>query len=249
MAVLDVENLHTGYGTVPVLEGVDIHVDEDEVVGVVGPNGAGKSTVFKAIMGYLEPWDGQIRFKGEEIGGTQPSDLVKLGIGYVPQTENVFPQMTVRENLNMGAFTIDDDTYAQNRESLYELFPRLADRKDQEVRTMSGGEQKMVAIARALVTDPDLVLFDEPSAGLMPKYVDDIFEKVRQIQEARDISFLIIEQNVNVLLENSDRTYVIRDGGVRLEADSRELLENDELGAAYLGGSSGRDEEGDASAE
>lgn len=248
MAVLEVENLHTGYGNVPVLEGVDVHVEEDEVVGVIGPNGAGKSTIFKAIMGYLEPWEGGIRFRGEEIGGTQPSDLVKLGIGYVPQQENVFPQMTVRENLNMGAFTIDDETYRENRESLYELFPRLADRKDQKVRTMSGGEQKMVAIARALITDPDLVLFDEPSAGLMPKYVDDIFEKVRQIQQERNISFLIIEQNVNVLLQNTDRTYVIRDGGVRLEADSQELLESEELGSAYLGGSGGG-EDGEAGAD
>lgn len=240
MAVLEVRNLHTGYGDIPVLEGVDVTVEADEVVGIVGPNGAGKSTIFKAIMGYLEPWEGTITFNGESIGGTQPSDLVKLGVGYVPQEENVFPKMTVRENLLMGGFTVDDDTFEENVDDLLELFPRLEERQNQKVRTMSGGEQKMVAVARALVTEPELVLFDEPSAGLMPKYVDTIFERIRQIQEARGISFLIIEQNVTKLLENTDRTYVIRDGGVRLEAESRRLLEEEDLGQVYLGGSEGR---------
>jgi ABC-type branched-subunit amino acid transport system ATPase component len=237
MALLEIEDLHTGYGDIPVLEGVDLIAEDDEIVGVVGPNGAGKSTIFKAIMGYLEPWNGSIRFHSEEIGGMQPSNLVKIGLGYVPQTENVFPEMTVRENLRMGAFTIDDAVFEQNLESLLELFPRLDERRDQKVSTMSGGEQKMVAITRALITNPDLVLFDEPSAGLMPKHVDEIFERVEEICEAREISFLIIEQNVRVLLENSDRTYVIRDGGVRLNAESKELLDNEDLGRVYLGGS------------
>lgn len=239
MAVLEVENLHTGYDDVPVLEGVDLSVEADEIVGIVGPNGAGKSTIFKSIMGYLTPWEGTITFKGDSIGGAQPSDLVKLGIGYVPQEENVFPKMSVRENLLMGGFTVDDDTFEENVDDLLELFPRLEERQSQQVRTMSGGEQKMVAVARALVTEPELILFDEPSAGLMPKYVDMIFEKTRQIQEARGISFLVIEQNVTKLLENTDRTYVIRDGGVRLAAESRRLLEEEDLGEAYLGGSGG----------
>lgn len=237
MALLEIENLHTGYGDVPVLEGVDLDVANEEIVGVVGPNGAGKSTIFKAIMGYLEPWEGSIQFQGREIGGTASSDLVKEGIGYVPQNDNVFPKMTVEENLRMGAFTIDDDEYERNVSPLLELFPKLEERLAQKVYQMSGGEQKMVAVARALITAPELVLFDEPSAGLMPKYVDDIFRKVRQIQEERAISLLIIEQNVPKLLNNSDRAYVIRDGGVRLEAKSRQLLEDEDLGAAYLGGS------------
>jgi ABC-type branched-subunit amino acid transport system ATPase component len=237
MSLLEVENLHTGYDDVPVLESVNLHVNDDEVVGIIGPNGAGKSTVFKAIMGYLSPWEGSIRYKGDEIGATQPSDIVKIGIGYVPQNENVFPKMTVKENLQMGAFTVDDETFDENLESILELFPRLDERRNQNVRTMSGGEQKMVAIARALITQPDLVLFDEPSAALMPKYVDEIFEKINQIQQNRGISFLVIEQNVNKLLQNTDRTYVIRDGSVRLEAESQELIDNDELGQVYLGGS------------
>jgi branched-chain amino acid transport system ATP-binding protein len=242
MAVLEVENLHTGYDDVPVLEGIDLSVEADEIVGIVGPNGAGKSTIFKAIMGYLSPWEGTITFEGDSIGGAQPSDLVKLGIGYVPQDENVFPKMTVQENLLMGGFTVDEDTFEENVDGLLELFPPLEERQSQQVRTMSGGEQKMVAVARALVTEPELILFDEPSAGLMPKYVDMIFEKTRQIQEARGISFLIIEQNVTKLLENTDRTYVIRDGGVRLAAESRRLLEEEDLGEVYLGGSKGEGE-------
>ena len=237
MPILEVENLHTGYDNVPVLEGVDLHVDDDEVVGVIGPNGAGKSTIFKAIMGYLSPWKGSIRYKGDAIGATQPSDIVKIGMGYVPQNENVFPKMTVKENLQMGAFTVDDETFDENLESILELFPRLDERRNQSVRTMSGGEQKMVAVARALITQPDIVLFDEPSAALMPKYVDEIFEKINQIQRNRGISFLVIEQNVNKLLQNTDRTYVIRDGIVRLEAESQELIDNEELGEVYLGGS------------
>jgi branched-chain amino acid transport system ATP-binding protein len=237
MPVLEISDLHTGYGDVSVLEGVDLEVDEEEIVGVVGPNGAGKSTIFKAIMGYLEPWGGSIQYQGREIGGTAPSNIVKEGIGYVPQNDNVFPKMTVEENLRMGAFTIDDTEYERNVSPLLELFPKLEERLSQKVYKMSGGEQKMVAVARALVTGPDLVLFDEPSAGLMPKYVDDIFKKIRQIQKERHISLLIIEQNVPKLLNNSDRAYVIRDGGVRLEADSRTLLEDEDLGAAYLGGS------------
>jgi branched-chain amino acid transport system ATP-binding protein len=242
MAVLEVENLQTGYGDVPVLEGVDLSIEADEIVGVVGPNGAGKSTIFKSIMGYLPPWEGTITFKGDSIAGAQPSDLVKLGIGYVPQSENVFPKMTVRENLQMGGFTVEDDVFEENVNELLELFPRLEERQSQKVRTMSGGEQKMVAVARALVTKPELILFDEPSAGLMPKYVDMIFEKTRQIQEARGISFLIIEQNVTTLLENTDRTYVIRDGSVRLSAESRRLLDEENLGEVYLGGSKGEGE-------
>lgn len=237
MALLEIDNLHTGYGDVPVLEAVDLAVEEDEIVGIVGPNGAGKSTIFKAIMGYLEPWDGTIKYRGDDVGGTASSDLVKKGIGYVPQNDNIFPKMTVEENLRMGAFTISDDAYESNVETLLELFPTLQERHSQKVYTMSGGEQKMVAVARALVTEPELVLFDEPSAGLMPKYVDDIFRKVRQIQQERGISLLIIEQNVPKLLKNSDRAYVIRDGGVKLKAESQQLLENEDLGAAYLGGS------------
>lgn len=237
MSLLELNDVVTGYEDVPVLHGITLTADRDEIVGIIGPNGAGKSTVFKTIMGYLEPWEGEVRYDGSAIGGVQPSDLVKLGVGYVPQLENTFPKMTVTENLRMGAYTLNDDDYDVNLDELLELFPRLNERREQKVRTMSGGEQKMVAVARALVADPDLVLFDEPSAGLMPKYVNDVFERINDIQQRRDLSFLIIEQNVPVLLENTDHTYVLRDGRVVGDAPSQQFIDSDELGELYLGGS------------
>ena len=234
--LLELDGIVAGYNEVPVLNGVDLHVDRGEVVGLIGPNGAGKSTVFKSIMGYLTPWEGEVWYDGERVGHVQPSDLVKLGIGYVPQTQNTFPKMDVMENLRMGAYTLDGD-FDERAEELLELFPRLDERRDQQVRTMSGGEQKMVAVARALIADPDLVLFDEPSAGLMPKYVQQVFDRINTIREEQSLTFLIIEQNVPVLLENTDRAYVLRNGEVVGEAASERFLEGDELGDLYLGGS------------
>ncbi|MFC5973532.1 ABC transporter ATP-binding protein [Halomarina salina] len=235
--LLDVDGVVAGYNEVPVLKDVDLHVDRGEVVGLIGPNGAGKSTVFKTVMGYLSPWEGEIRYDGERVGDVQPSDLVKLGIGYVPQTQNTFPKMDVMENLRMGAYTVDGSAFEERAEDLLELFPRLDERRHQQVRTMSGGEQKMVAVARALIADPDLVLFDEPSAGLMPKYVQQVFDRIGTIREERNLTFLIIEQNVPVLLENTDRTYVLRNGEVVGDGASERFLEGEELGDLYLGGS------------
>lgn len=237
MSVLELDDVVTGYNEVPVLTDVSLEVSSDEVVGIIGPNGAGKSTVFKTIMGYLEPWEGTISYEEQEINGIQPSSLVELGIGYVPQIENTFPKMTVMENLRMGGYALDDSDFERNLDDLLELFPRLDERRDQKVRTMSGGEQKMVAIARALISDPDVVLFDEPSAGLMPKYVSEVFERINEIQRSENLSFLIIEQNVPVLLENTHRTYVLRDGKVVGEGESQRFIESDELGELYLGGS------------
>ena len=235
--LLEVDGVVAGYNEVPVLKDIDLHVDGGEVVGLIGPNGAGKSTVFKTVMGYITPWEGEVRYDGERVGDVQPSDLVKLGIGYVPQTQNTFPKMDVMENLRMGAYTLDGSDFDDRAEELLELFPRLQERRHQQVRTMSGGEQKMVAVARALIADPDLVLFDEPSAGLMPKYVQQVFDRIGTIREERNLTFLIIEQNVPVLLENTDRTYVLRNGEVVGEAASERFLEGDELGDLYLGGS------------
>lgn len=237
MSVLELDDVVTGYNEVPVLTDVSLEVSSDEVVGIIGPNGAGKSTVFKTIMGYLEPWEGTISYEEQEINGIQPSSLVELGIGYVPQIENTFPKMTVMENLRMGGYALDDSDFERNLDDLLELFPRLDERRDQKVRTMSGGEQKMVAIARALISDPDVVLFDEPSAGLMPKYVSEVFERINEIQRSENLSFLIIEQNVPILLENTHRTYVLRDGKVVGEGESQRFIESDELGELYLGGS------------
>ncbi|RQH02454.1 ABC transporter ATP-binding protein [Natrarchaeobius oligotrophus] len=241
MSLLELEDVTTGYNDVSVLHDVTLAVDRNEAVGVIGPNGAGKSTVFKTIMGYLEPWSGTVRYGGEAIDDAKPSERVKLGIGYVPQRENVFPKMTVRENLRMGAYTLDSETYEGRIQELFDLFPRLEERADQKVRTMSGGEQKMVAIARAMVTNPDLVLFDEPSAGLMPKYISEIFERIADIQRERETAFLIIEQNVPIVLEHTDRTYALRNGSVVADRESSQFVEQDDLGELYLGGSTGGD--------
>jgi len=242
MSTLEIENLHTGYGDFKVLKGVDMSVGQGEIVALIGPNGAGKSTIFKAVMGYIHPWEGEITFESKNIGHFRPSKLVQKGVGYVPQNQNVFPKMTVAENLRMGGFTVESDELAKNTETVYELFPTLEKRQDQKVATMSGGEQKMVAMARALVSDPEIVLFDEPSAGLMPKYVDDVFEKVKSINQNREVPFLIIEQNVDVLLRNSDRAYVIREGEMQVDESSDELLDDPRLRSAFLGGSGGGEE-------
>jgi ABC-type branched-subunit amino acid transport system ATPase component len=239
MTVLSVTDLTTGYDDVPVLNEVDIDIHENETVGVIGPNGAGKSTLFKAIMGYIHPWEGEITFQGEVINDLGPSDIVKSGLGYVPQEENVFPNMTVRENLQMGAFTISDDEFESSLETIFEVFPDLEDRGSQRVHTMSGGERKMVAIARALVTSPSFLILDEPSAGLMPKYITDIYDTIERIHESQGISILFIEQDVQTLLQYTDRVYVLRNGENRLEASSQELRESDDLKQAYLGGRAG----------
>jgi len=227
----------TGYGDTPIVKDISIDVEQNEKVGVIGPNGAGKSTLFKGIMGYLGAWEGFVIFNGTDISNMQPSKVVNSGIGYIPQNDNIFPKMTVKENILMGAYSLDDGLIEERETELYELFPKLEDRRDQRASTMSGGEQKMIAVARAIVTKPDLILFDEPSAGLMPKYIDDIFRKIDVIREERETSFLMIEQNIQKLLENTHRTYVLREGKIHLERDSSELLESDDLQRAYLGGS------------
>lgn len=236
MAILEIEDLVAGYDSVPILEDVSLSLEEGKKVGVIGPNGAGKSTLFKTIMGYLTPWEGTIQYRSEDISGIEPSQLVEYDIGYVPQERNIFPKMSVEENLRIGGYLVDSDRLQGRLDDVYELFPRLSNRKSQTVRTMSGGEQKMVAIARAMITEPDLLLFDEPSAGLMPKYTNMVFDKIDEINHSRDVSFLIIEQDIKELLENTDETYVLRDGTVRLHMESADLLGNEELGEAYLGG-------------
>jgi len=220
-----------------VLHSISVEIPANETVALVGKSGAGKSTLFKGIMGYLGAWEGFVIFNGTDISNMQPSKVVNSGIGYIPQNDNIFPKMTVKENILMGAYSLDDGLIEERETELYELFPKLEDRRDQRASTMSGGEQKMIAVARAIVTKPDLILFDEPSAGLMPKYIDDIFRKIDVIREERETSFLMIEQNIQKLLENTHRTYVLREGKIHLERDSSELLESDDLQRAYLGGS------------
>jgi len=234
MPLLTVEGLTTGYGEMEVLHSLTLRVEPGRIVSIIGPNGAGKSTAMKAVFGLLKPWQGSIRFGEREIGGLSPDRIVRLGMCYVPQTDNVFPSLTVEENLEMGAFVLSGST-KERKERVYELFPRLAERRRQRAGKMSGGERQMVAMGRALMLDPKLLLLDEPSAGLAPLLVDLIFEKVRDIN-ASGVAVLMVEQNARKSLELADHAYVLVGGSNAIDGAGRDLLGDPEVGRLYLGG-------------
>ena len=233
-ALLSVENVRAGYGEMDILHGVHLHVRENEIVCVIGPNGAGKSTLMKSIFGLVNIREGRIVFRGEDITALPPVQIVRRGMCYVPQTANVFPSLTVEENLEMGAF-IRDRGVREKMEEMFELFPILKERRRQKAGTMSGGQQQMVAMARALMLDPALLLLDEPTAGLSPKFAEMVLEKVTEINR-RGVSILMIEQNARAGLEISHRGYVLTTGRNRLDDTGRALLENEEVGGLFLGG-------------
>jgi len=234
MSLLKVKEITSGYGDMEVLHNISIHVGEREIVSIIGPNGAGKSTLMKTIFGLLKPTRGKINFKEREIAGLAPDRIVRQGMAYVPQVENVFPSLTVQENLEMGAFIRTDD-FSSRMEEVYELFPLLKMRKRQRVGKMSGGERQMVAMGRALMLDPELLLLDEPSAALAPKLAQMIFERIRAINET-GIAILIVEQNAKESLKLADRGYVLASGEKRFEDTGENLLTNEEVGRLYLGG-------------
>jgi ABC-type branched-subunit amino acid transport system ATPase component len=234
MALLTVEGLTTGYGEMEVLRSLSLQVRAGQIVSIIGPNGAGKSTAMKAVFGLLRPWKGSIRFGEREIGALAPDKIVRLGMCYVPQTDNVFPSLTVEENLEMGAFVLSGPT-KERKERVYALFPRLAERRRQRAGKMSGGERQMVAMGRALMLDPKLLLLDEPSAGLAPLLVDLIFEKVREINAA-GVAVLMVEQNARKSLELADHAYVLVGGTNAIDGAGRDLLHDPEVGRLYLGG-------------
>lgn len=236
MALIDVENIYAGYDGTEVLHGVSIHVDDREVVTIIGPNGAGKSTLLKAIMGYVVPHTGRVRFNDEDITSLRPDQRVEHGLAYVPQLENVFPSLTVEENLKMGGYLVRRERLKAKIEELYGRFPRLAERKNQRVRTMSGGERQMLALARALMTDPRLVLLDEPSAALSPRMAGEVFDQVIEIQ-AQGKTVIIVEQEAQRSLEVSERCYVLVDGRNAFEDRAEEILRNEKIRDAYLGAS------------
>ena len=237
MPLLEVSNVVSGYGEMQVLRGISLHVEQHEIVSIIGPNGAGKSTVMKLIFGLLKPWEGSVTYNGEQIGGLNPEQIVRKGICYVPQVENVFAALTVEENLEMGAFILKGDI-KDRKNRVYELFPRLAERKKQRAGSMSGGERQMVAMGRALMLDPKLLMLDEPSAGLAPLFVDMIFEKVKEINET-GVSVLMVEQNARKSLELAHRGYVLATGQNKVEGLGSSLLENPEVAELYLGGTVG----------
>ncbi|MEE9418533.1 MAG: ABC transporter ATP-binding protein [Desulfatiglandaceae bacterium] len=233
MIVLKAEDITAGYTEVDILHHVGIRVKSGEIVSVIGPNGAGKSTLLKTIFGILRPREGSVTLKDQDITGLKPDKIVRKGISYVPQVDNIFPSMTIQENLEMGAFVRDDD-YSQRMDEIYELFPILKERKKQKAGQLSGGQRQMVAMGRALMLNPQVLLLDEPSAGLAPLLVSTIFEKIKEIN-ASGVAMIIVEQNARQALKMAHYGYVLAMGRNVLDDDGDSLLDNEEVGRLYLG--------------
>lgn len=234
MIILSAKDITAGYTEVDILHEVSINVKSGEIVSIIGPNGAGKSTLLKTVFGLLKPRHGKVTFKEWDITGLKPNMVVRKGISYVPQVDNVFPSMTIHENLEMGAFIRNDD-YSQRLREVYELFPVMAERKKQKVGQLSGGQRQMVAMGRALMLDPQVLLLDEPSAGLAPVLVSGIFEKIKEIN-ATGVAIIIVEQNAKEALKMAHHGYVLAMGRNVLDDTGDALLANEEVGRLYLGG-------------
>ena len=234
MSLLVVEGVRAGYNEeVDILQGVSLRVEPGQIVAIIGPNGAGKSTLLKTVFGILRPKEGRIVFDGEEIGGLPPEVIVRKGMSYVPQVRNVFPSLTVQENLEMGAFVREDD-YRGRMEEIYQMFPDLREKRHQKVGRLSGGQRQMVAMGRALMLDPKLLLLDEPSAGLAPSAVSAVFDRIMEINR-RGVAILIVEQNAKEALRLSNYGYVLTMGRNAVEGPGEELLRDEEVGRLYLG--------------
>ncbi len=234
--MLKLRNINAAYGRIQILYDVSLHVNEKEVVCVIGPNGAGKSTAFKVIMGFINYMGGEIRFEGQDVVGKRPDQILGLGLGYVPQGRIVFNQMTVRENLEIGAYIErDGKKIKEAMDYVFTLFPRLGERQKQLGGTMSGGEQQMLAMGRALMTRPKMIMLDEPSLGLSPRFVTDIFEKIVNLTK-EGVTIMVVEQNAARALEIADRGYVLELGRNRYQGTGQELLGNQDVRRMYLGG-------------
>jgi branched-chain amino acid transport system ATP-binding protein len=234
MALLELEDVHTYYGNIEALKGISLVVEEGEIVTLIGSNGAGKSTTLRSISGLTPPRVGSIRFKGKDIGETPPQEIVRLGISQSPEGRKIFPRMSVRENLDLGAYLRRDEDVGTDLDRVFELFPRLKEREKQKAGTMSGGEQQMLAMGRALMARPTVLLLDEPSMGLAPVLVERIYETVEEINK-QGTTILLVEQNANFALGVSNRAYVLEVGTITLSDDSDKLRENPEVQRAYLG--------------
>ena len=233
--LLKITGLQVAYGGIKAVKGVDLHVNEGELVTLIGSNGAGKTTTMKAITGSLPMADGDIEYLGKSIKGKGAWDLVRDGLAMVPEGRGVFARMTITENLQMGAYIRNDKAeIAADMEKMFTIFPRLRERKDQLAGTMSGGEQQMLAMGRALMSRPKVLLLDEPSMGLSPIMVDKIFEVVRDVS-AQGVTILLVEQNASRALGIADRGYVMESGAVTMNGDAKELLDDPRVRAAYLG--------------
>ena len=234
--LLSVRNLETYYGPITAIRGVSFDVTEGQIVTILGANGAGKTTVLKTVSGVMDPQKGSVLFEGREIRGIDPDKVMRLGISHVPEGREVFPFLSVRENLRMGAYTRKDpDGVAQDLESVFGYFPVLRERADQRAGSLSGGEQQMLAISRALMARPQVMLLDEPSLGLSPKLVKDIFEIVVRINRERGVTILLVEQNANMALQTADFGYVLEVGRIVMADTCARLMEKEDIKEFYLG--------------
>ena len=234
--MLELRNIHTFYGNIQALKGIDLEVRSGEIITLIGANGAGKSTTLMSICGVVPPRSGEIRFRGERINGLSPDRIVSLGVCQVPEGRHIFPQLSVQENLDMGAFLRNDkEEVKRDQEYVFSLFPILAERRHQAGGTLSGGEQQMLALSRALMARPQLMLLDEPSMGLAPLIIRQIFEIIKKINQEQDTTIFLVEQNANQALRIADRGYVIENGEIILSDSADKLLSNPEVQKAYLG--------------
>ncbi len=233
--MLKVDNINVFYGAIHAIKGISLEVNEGEIVTLIGANGAGKSTVLKTISGLLRTKTGGINFLGKDITSTLPHKIVERGLAHVPEGRRIFLQMTVQENLEMGAYTRPSGDIEAELEKVYVLFPRLLERRRQVAGTLSGGEQQMLAIGRALMSKPKLLMLDEPSMGLAPILVEQIFTIVQEMNKA-GTTVLLVEQNAQMALSIADRAYVLETGSISISGTGRELAESDEIRKAYLGG-------------
>ena len=235
-SMLKVENINVYYGNIHAVKNVSFEVNEGEIVTLIGANGAGKSTTLKTVSGLLHPKTGDVLYKGKSIKGVRAHKIVEAGLAHVPEGRHVFLHMTVEENLDMGGYTQSASTIGPNKEKVFELFPRLKERRKQLAGTMSGGEQQMLAIARGLMSDPSMVMLDEPSLGLAPVIVDDVFDVIHNINSVKKLPVILVEQNAYMALSISNRCYVLENGRIAHSGKSSELIQSDVIRETYLGG-------------
>ncbi|MFP4345087.1 MAG: ABC transporter ATP-binding protein [Anaerolineales bacterium] len=233
-AMLEVSGLHAGYGKIPVLRDVALHIDDGEVVAVIGPNGAGKSTLLKTLSGLVPPTAGTVLFRGQEVTGTPPHTMTRAGMAHVPEGGRLFVNMSVYENLLMGAYASRETLKTGVVKEIFQMFPRLQERRNQFARTLSGGEKQMLAIGRGLTSRPKFLMLDEPSLGLAPKLVDDIYHDLHRLRDS-GLTILLVEQNTHYALELADRGYVLENGQIVLEGTGRELATSQHVKKHYLG--------------
>lgn len=235
MAMLEIKDLKVNYGMIQAIKGVSFHVEQGEVIALIGANGAGKTTILHTITGLLSPKEGSVMFEGTDITKIPPHKIVSMGMAHVPEGRRVFAHLTVLQNLKMGAYTRKDKAEMQETlEMVYQRFPRLKERENQVAGTLSGGEQQMLAMGRALMSHPKIILMDEPSMGLSPIYVNEIFEIIQEVSKT-GTTVLLVEQNAKKALSIADRAYVLETGNIALEGKASDLLNNDDIKKAYLG--------------